>query len=313
MPNGLAISRRFFEAARPLLEDSIPDVMACSAAGLVGEGSECLGLDDAISRDHDWGPSFCLWVPEDVLRREGARIEDAMSSLPARFEGHPARMGRHQRMGRVGPLPLEGFYRRFLGQDHAPRTWQAWRSVPEYHLCSCTNGEVFHDPEGRFSAVRDELLAYYPDDVYLKKVAARCMIMAQAGQYNLPRSLQRGDTVAAMLAAARFSEAALSMVFLLNRRYMPFYKWAGRMASALPGLGSLTAETLRTLSRTAWDDPGLGVPAVEAVERLCTLTADELRRRALTDEQGSWLWALGPSIQRKIQDPELRRLNVMED
>lgn len=31
-----------------------------------------------------------------------------------------------------------------------------------------------------------------------------------------------------MLAAARFSEQAVSMTFLLNKRYMPFYKWAHR-------------------------------------------------------------------------------------
>ena len=56
--NGLSLSKRFFQASLPLLNRHIPDVMARSAAGLVGEGSECLGVDDHISRDHDWGAAF---------------------------------------------------------------------------------------------------------------------------------------------------------------------------------------------------------------------------------------------------------------
>ena len=63
------------------------------------------------------------------------------------------------------------------------------------------------------------------------------MGMAQAGQYNLLRSLKRGETATAMLAAARFSEQAVSMTFLLNKRYMPFYKWAHRGVEQLPILG----------------------------------------------------------------------------
>ena len=118
------------------------------------------------------------------------------------------------------------------------------------------------------------------------------MIMAQAGQYNLPRSLQRGNSMAAMLAAARFAEAALSMAFLLNRRYMPFYKWAGRLAETLPVLGA---------------------EASEAVEKLCDLVAAELRRQELCDIQGNWLWQAGPLVQRGVKDPELRARNVMED
>lgn len=311
--NGLSLARRFFQASLPVLNEHIPDVMARSAAGLVGEGSECLGVDDHISRDHDWGAAFCLWVPDELLASERERIESAFALLPDTFDGYPTRLMPEARMGRVGPLPLRGFYRRFLGLDHAPASWQEWRSIPEYHLCSCTNGAVFLDSGGEFTAMREELLRYYPEDVRRKKIAARCMIMAQAGQYNLPRALQRGETVTAMLAAARFAEAALSMTFLLNRRFMPFYKWAPRLAQNLPILGTAAANILKKLAQTSWDAPSLAMPAIEAIESLCSAVAEELRRQELTAEQGSWLWPLGPSVQRGVKDPELRRLNVMED
>ncbi len=311
--NGLSLARRFFQASLPVLNEHIPDVMARSAAGLVGEGSECLGVDDHISRDHDWGATFCLWVPDELLAAERERIESAFALLPDTFDGYPTRLMPEARMGRVGPLPLRGFYRRFLGLDHAPASWQEWRAIPEYHLCSCTNGAVFLDSGGEFSAMREELLRYYPEDVRRKKIAARCMIMAQAGQYNLPRALQRGETVTAMLAAARFAEAALSMTFLLNRRFMPFYKWAPRLAQTLPILGTAAANILKKLAQTSWDAPPSAMPAIEAIESLCSAVAEELRRQELTSEQGSWLWPLGPSVQRGVKDPELRRLNVMED
>ena len=311
--NGLNLARRFFQASLPILNKHIPDIMACSAAGLVGEGSECLGVDDHISRDHDWGAAFCLWVPDALLVSERERIESALAMLPDTFEGFPVRMMPEARMGRVGPLPLRAFYRRFLGVDRAPATLQEWRAIPEYHLCSCTNGMVFMDNSGEFSAIREELLRHYPEDILRKKIAARCMVMAQAGQYNLSRALQRGETVTAMLAAARFAEAALSMAFLLNRRFMPFNKWAPRLAQTLPLLGRETVNTLQTLSHTSWDEPDQAVPAVDAIEALCASVADELRRQGLASEPGSWLWALGPSVQRNVKDPEVRRLNVMED
>ncbi|WP_294447537.1 DUF4037 domain-containing protein [Dialister succinatiphilus] len=311
--NGIDLSRRFFATVLPLLNERIPDVMTRSAAGLVGEGSECLGLDDEISRDHDWGPAFCLWVPDDLLRSELDRIESVMAALPATFEGHPVRMKRDRRMGRTGPLPLRGFYRRFLGMDHVPEGWREWMSVPEYHLCSCTNGEVFMDEGGEFSAIRNALLEYYPEDVRRKKMAARCMIMAQAGQYNLPRCLQRQNAPTAMLAAARFAEAALSMTFLLNRRFMPFYKWAGRLAETLPVMGLSVTRTLGVLARTRWDSPELGMQAVDAIEKFCTETAEELRRQHLCDIRDNWLWEAGPIVQMSVKDPELRARNVMED
>lgn len=75
------------------------------------------------------------------------------------------------------------------------------------------------------------------------------------------RSLKRGETATAMLAAARFSEQAVSMTFLLNKRYMPFYKWAHRGVEQLPILGKETAGCVTALAGLDWR---LG-PRVEAV------------------------------------------------
>jgi len=310
---GLVLSRLFFDAVAPVLETRIPDIMARAATGLVGEGSECFGQDDEFSRDHDWGPAFCLWLPREELKQVTTRIEEVLACLPQVFAGYPTRMAHERRIGRVGPLAIEDFYAGFLGLEHPPHSWQEWRHIPEYALAACTNGQVFRDGAGLFSRFRQALLDYYPEDIRRKKMAARCMIMAQAGQYNFPRSLQRGELPAALLAIARFAEAALSMTFLLNRRFMPFYKWATRLAAELPVLGRECAETIQTLARTSLAVEAQGMQAVMAVERFCALVAARLRRDNLADVPGDWLVDLALSVQMGIEEPELRLADVMKD
>jgi hypothetical protein len=53
---GLELSRQYFtDVAEPLLKRDFPALYPRLAAGLAGNGSECFGYDDEISRDHDWG------------------------------------------------------------------------------------------------------------------------------------------------------------------------------------------------------------------------------------------------------------------
>ena len=67
---GLELAKRYYEeVGRPMLERDFPELLPRLAAGLVGEGSECLGFDDELSTDHDFGPAFCLWVPEELYAK----------------------------------------------------------------------------------------------------------------------------------------------------------------------------------------------------------------------------------------------------
>lgn len=308
---GLKLAREFYQVCQPMLRAELAGIMDTAAVGLVGEGSECFGCDDAQSQDHDFGPAFCLWLPREVLLAEPSRIEAAFAKLPNEFNGFASRLAPQRRQGRVGPLPIEDFYAFFTGLDHAPATWQEWLAIPEYQLAACTNGEVFEDTGGAFTRWRTALLACYPRDVLLKKMTARCMVMAQAGQYNLPRSLQRNDPVAAMLAAARFAEAALSFVFLCNRRYMPFYKWAAKLAGDLPVLGPQAVQALRVLALTPMQGDQ-ACEAVAAVEDFCTHAANHLRAVGLSTAPGNWLWEHGPQIMRHVEEPALLRMDMLQ-
>ena len=87
---GLELSRAYFERfGRPMLEEQFPELMPFLAAGLCGSGSECFGWDDEVSRDHDFEPGFCLFLPEEELvnRRQEFLLERAYAKLPAAFGG----------------------------------------------------------------------------------------------------------------------------------------------------------------------------------------------------------------------------------
>ena len=59
--SGTELARRFYtHAVAPLLRKAMPGLGY--AAARLGSGSDVLGLDDATSRDHDWGCRLTLLV-----------------------------------------------------------------------------------------------------------------------------------------------------------------------------------------------------------------------------------------------------------
>jgi hypothetical protein len=303
---GLELSERYFhEIGLPMLTSRFPDDIRRIACGLVGDGSECFGFDDKLSRDHDWGPGFCLWLTKGDMAIFGDELRSEYERLPRSFAGHGPRWTSTWGKDRIGVFEIGKFYRRFIGFEQAPEHLEDWLLIPEQALAAATNGVVFHDPLGEFSDIRHRLQLFYPEDVRLKKMAARCMSIAQAGQYNLKRCLQRGEHLAAHYAETKFCADAISLCFLLNRRYTPFYKWMHRALSGLPRLGDFMHA--RTASLVRCED---GEEKIALVEEICAELVAELVGESLTDSSSDFLLDHGPMIQSRIKDGRLRERNV---
>ena len=307
----MELSQSFYEFCKEqLFAGGLEELRGYAAAGLAGEGSECFGYDDDISQDHDFGPDFCIWIPERIYQENGGRLEAAYDALPETYRGYQ-RSSSRQMLIRRGIMTVEGFYRKYTGILHIPADAKEWFQIPQGFLSVATNGAVFEDPYGEFTRRREYLLAYYPEDVIRKKLAAKTVAMAQAGQYNYVRCCRRGEWESAYLAGGEFVRAALSVIYLLNKKYMPFYKWAFRGVETLTELRNAAVD-LKAFVRLE-DSSKNAVQKRILIESICDEIVCELRKKGYSTSNGDFLEPHGNSIMSGIQDDWLRSLHVMAD
>ena len=325
---GLKLARAYWkEFGKPLIAERYPEYQGRIAAGLVGHGSECYGFDDELSHDHDFGPGFCLWLTDEDYAAIGERLQADYESLPDTFMGFgpKSQTARAQGAGRrVGVFRIGDFFESITGYRQAPPADRPheWLILDEPTLAAATNGEVFADPLGAFSKTRQGF-KLMPEDVRLSLISRRLGMIAQAGQYNLPRMLQRGDGAAAWCAINEFAEAVASLVFLINTPvsagYMPYYKWrfaalrrlSRRMAARLPGVCAQLEDVLRLASAACFGGVGFGeggkgaAPAakqvVSIVESICAEIVAELGREGLTDSDETFLEWQRPYVEEHIE------------
>ena len=324
---GLKLARECWNACgKPLIADKYPEYQGRIAAGLVGHGSECYGFDDDLSRDHDFGPRFCLWLTDEDYAAIGERLQADYEALPQSFMGYGPRESTARAQGagrRDGVFRIGDFFESITGYRQAPSTNNPheWLMLDEATLAAATNGEVFADPLGKFLDTRQGFKTM-PEDVRLALISKRLGMMAQAGQYNVPRMLARGDGAAAWLSIGEFVQAAASLVFLLNNPitvgYLPYYKWrfaalrrlSSRMATRLADVCGQLETLLRLSSAACYGGAGFGeggkesAPVAEkisqTIEHVCAEVVAELRREGLTGSDETFLEWQRPYVEEHI-------------
>ena len=308
---GLELSRRYFETyGAPMLREQFPEWADRLAVGLVGSGSECFGFDDAVSQDHDFEPGFCIFLPEEELldRRTAFRMERAYAALPKEYLGFSRPKLAPVGGARRGVIRLGDFLEARTGSRDGSLSLDLWLRLEEQYLAEIVNGELFWPGDGVFAGIR-ERLSRQPADVRKKKLAGRLLGMAQAGQYNYPRCLAHGEPAAAQLAVGEYVRHAIAVIFLLNQRYLPYYKWQFRALRQLPLLGA-EAETLELLLTT---DNGSTMARAkqDMMENLAGTIITVLQDQGLTEAVCGDLEKHAYSVNDQIEDSALRNANIL--
>jgi len=295
--------REFYERyGAKMIHSLFPRYESQIAVGLVGEGSDCFGYDDFISKDHDYEIGFCIWIPEELNWTIGKPLEEAYQkllrdTLPVTDQNAGKTVQGKQRRG---VMTIGNFYRSFLMQSGLPNSLEEWEKIPEGALAAVTNGEVFRDDAGIFSDIRKKLKNYYPEEVFRYKLAKEITCFSQYGQYNYSRMMARQDYVTAKIALAEWMKYTMKIVYLLNRTYEPYYKWLRKglqLLPILPELGDiLDAVADMPDQRKAWKEVVYCAQNINGEDQIA-LTIEivaryllaELKRQRLTEGDDTYL------------------------
>jgi hypothetical protein len=265
--SGAALSRLYYdEVVGPAIAARWPGLP--HAAGRLGSGSEVLGFDDDMSRDHDFGLRVNLLVPPGVTRQIEAHLD---AVLPDAFDGYPTRFATTwdpQVRHRVQVDDVRTFVASRTGISVAePLSVPDWLSLTGEAVLEVTAGPVFADTAGDLSSARRRL-AWYPDDLWAYVVATDWARMAQELPF-VGRTADRGDDVGSRVISSRLVGVAMHLAHLLERRWPPYAKWTGTSLTRLPSAKAAATPLRRAVDARDWRSREQGL--VDALQILCRL------------------------------------------
>ncbi len=229
--SGLELAKKLYtEVYRPEMERRFPEYVDRIAAGLFGRGSDCYGFDDELSRDHDWGPGFQVYITRELYSAIGNELEEMYNSLPKKYMGYQlARtVSTHKRRG---VFIIEDFFANLLGVW--PITEKDYYLVEDSSLSEAVNGWIFDDPAGIVTKIRDDLMKGFPESVLYKKIAQSASRYAQCAQYNFKRVSERKDELTAAIMLSDGIKEAMKLAHYIDGQYPPHDKWLFKSCSKL--------------------------------------------------------------------------------
>ena len=303
---GLEISRQFAaEWLLPFIEGEMPGLRSRIALGRFS-GSDAIGVDDALSQDHNWGPTVELYLDDDYEADDAALAARINAAAPREFHG-TTRRGGHD--SAVTLRRTQAYVDQVFGGTAPvePRDWVC--CLPNFEaiesaLYFLRHGALFHDGSGRLTALRERYHAY-PDDVHRLRLAGCCFDIAHYGEYNFVwRLVERNDLIAMQIALGQFSSAVMRLHFYLDRDYAPYWKWLPHEFRRR-GFAPTIHEQLVTLPRLMPKKQAVAIQGIcaELAPRVIAATAD-----VANPHNVPWFFRVRDEIANQIADPAIRRL-----
>lgn len=262
---GVKLCELFYQKEiKPILAKEFPRLRY--SAALIGWGSEVLGFDTPLSRDHHWGPRALLFLQaRDFLRFKDKITEILSEKLPHEFLGYSTNYGepddnrvRHAVKIKSGPVnhmiqifTLQSFFAARLGFDPSQQMSVIdWLTVPQQRLLEVVSGKVYHDGLSKLHAIREKL-KFYPPDVWLYLLAAQWTRISQEEAF-VGRTGDVGDELGSGIVAARLVNEIMKLAFLMERQYAPYSKWFGSAFNRLKISAKLTPVLQDVLRAKTW-------------------------------------------------------------
>ncbi|MET1000343.1 MAG: DUF4037 domain-containing protein, partial [Acidimicrobiia bacterium] len=257
---GLELARAFYEEELQPIVDRVTPRLRYSAAR-IGRGSEVLGFDDQVSRDHDWGPRLEIFLNVADFERYAEVLDEAFATtLPSTSGGYPtsfaiaadgvgipASMESDERIDhRVEVHDLGQWCQSMLGFD--PRhgiTSFDWLATSSHRLAEVTGGAVFHDGLGELGPMR-AALDYYPEPIWRFILASHWTRIGQEEAF-VGRCAQVGDDLGSTIIAARIARDLMRLCLTMERQYLPYAKWLGTAFARLDIAEVITPHLIASL------------------------------------------------------------------
>lgn len=216
---GLELCEGFFnECAKPIIDKYFPDLQY--SAGLIGYGSDVLGYDDEVSRDHMWGPRFYMFLSEKDINKKDEVFNKFAENLPYKYMDYSVNFTepdtndcgvQHPQFidsGKVNPLIFIQTFDEFLIDEIGTAdldniTSLDWLVFSEHRLLSLVSGKLFVDKLN----IRNQTdkMRFYPDAVKLYLIASQWNIIASE-QAFAKRCGEVGDEIGSQIICARIAE-----------------------------------------------------------------------------------------------------------
>jgi len=262
---GLKLCRLFYQKeVRPILSKELPNLRY--SAAVLGWGSEVLGFDTPISRDHHWGPRVLLFLDQQDYPKLRDRISQSLSNhLPYEFMGYSTNFSKPEPNGvrhavkiKHGPVnhmvnifTLKSFFEARLGFDPSKKIEVTdWLTAPQQRLLELVSGQVYHDGLGQLRKIRAKL-KFYPRDVWLYLLAAQWTRISQEEAF-VGRAGDVGDELGSQVVAARLVREIMKLAFLMEKQYAPYSKWLGTAFGRLKVGKKLTPVLQDVLLAKTW-------------------------------------------------------------
>lgn len=273
---GCELAREFHaDVVEPLLARAMPGLRY--AAGRLGSGSDVLGFDDAMSRDHDWGCRLTLLV-DGADRAAIPQVSQLLErELPKFYRGFPVRFPvtwDSSFTHKVEIATVAAFATSRLGIDPTSELSVAdWLILTGQSVLEVTAGPVFVDRTAELAQARARL-NWYPPDIERYVLAAGWQRLSQE-MPMVGRTAEHGDEIGSRMLSTRLADDLISLAFTLSRQWPPYPKWRGTAFRALPVAADLAGLLIEAETAPHWRDRESGLADA------CEILLDAQRARGL--------------------------------